>query len=82
MENISVITQSQVNVRITSSANSFGTEKRFPKDLTIGDFKVCCNDILLLRNIYKHLILISKIMFKDKVINVAFWKGNLCTMSL
>ncbi|XP_062579388.1 tubulin-folding cofactor B-like [Saccostrea cucullata] len=39
MEKFSVVTQSQVNVRVTSSANSFGTEKRFPKDLTIADFK-------------------------------------------
>lgn len=43
MEKFSVVTQSQVNVRVTSSANSFGTEKRFPKDLTIADFKVCCH---------------------------------------
>lgn len=40
MSQFSVVTQSQVNVRVTSSANSFGTEKRFPKDLTIADFKV------------------------------------------
>lgn len=39
MSQFSVVTQSQVNVRVTSSANSFGTEKRFPKDLTIADLK-------------------------------------------
>ncbi|KAK3093722.1 hypothetical protein FSP39_019259 [Pinctada imbricata] len=38
-ENFSVVTQSVVNVTVTSSANAFGVEKRFPKDITIGELK-------------------------------------------
>nr|CAG4646578.1 EOG090X0DT2 [Macrothrix elegans] len=39
MEGIEVITQSTVNVTVTSSISSFAAEKRFPKNLTIGDLK-------------------------------------------
>ncbi|XP_046578955.1 tubulin-folding cofactor B-like [Haliotis rubra] len=34
-----VITQSVVNVRVTSNVNTFGSERRFQKDLTISDLK-------------------------------------------
>ncbi|XP_071080298.1 tubulin-folding cofactor B-like [Haliotis cracherodii] len=34
-----VITQSVVNVRVTSNVNTFGSERRFQKDLTIADLK-------------------------------------------
>ena len=40
MANYEVITQSTVNVTVTSSINSFPVEKRYPKNLTIGDLKV------------------------------------------
>jgi len=35
----SVITQSVVSVNISSSLNSFGSERRFAKDITIADLK-------------------------------------------
>lgn len=40
MENIQVITQSTVNVHITSNVTSFCAEKRFPKNITVGELKV------------------------------------------
>ena len=40
MEEYQVITQSTVNVHITSSISSFLVEKRYPKNLTIGELKV------------------------------------------
>jgi hypothetical protein len=40
MANFEVITQSTVNVAITSSISSFSVEKRYPKNLTIGELKV------------------------------------------
>nr|CAG4648251.1 EOG090X0DT2 [Moina brachiata] len=39
MENIQVITQSTVNVHITSNVTSFCAEKRFPKNITVGELK-------------------------------------------
>ncbi|XP_046463117.1 tubulin-folding cofactor B-like [Daphnia pulex] len=39
MANFEVITQSTVNVAITSSISSFAVEKRYPKNLTIGELK-------------------------------------------
>ncbi|WAR19096.1 TBCB-like protein, partial [Mya arenaria] len=38
-QEFSVVTQSMVGVTITSSANTFGSERRFPKDITIADLK-------------------------------------------
>lgn len=37
--NVQVVTESFVNVIITSNVNAFGTEKHFPKDLTIAALK-------------------------------------------
>ncbi|KAK7488664.1 hypothetical protein BaRGS_00020117 [Batillaria attramentaria] len=37
--NIQVVTESFLNVTVTSNINSFGTEKHFPKDLTIAALK-------------------------------------------
>lgn len=39
MSEFSVITQSIVTINVTSSANSFGTERRFQKDLSVADLK-------------------------------------------
>ncbi|CAC5363510.1 TBCB [Mytilus coruscus] len=39
MSQFSVITQSTVTINVTSSANSFGTERRFQKDLSVADLK-------------------------------------------
>lgn len=39
MEEYQVITDSIVNVNITSSISSFAVEKRYPKNLTIGELK-------------------------------------------
>ena len=39
MSQFSVITQSAVTINVTSSANSFGTERKFQKDLSIADLK-------------------------------------------
>nr|CAG4635071.1 EOG090X0DT2 [Alona affinis] len=39
MEEYQVITQSTVNVNITSSISSFAVEKRYPKNITIGELK-------------------------------------------
>ncbi|ESP03096.1 hypothetical protein LOTGIDRAFT_157061, partial [Lottia gigantea] len=39
-ENIQIISNSSVRVLITSVANQFGVERRFPKDITIADFKM------------------------------------------
>lgn len=36
---ITVITEGLVNVQISSNCNSFTSEKRFAKDLTVGDLK-------------------------------------------
>lgn len=40
MEEYQVITDSIVNVNITSSISSFAVEKRYPKNLSIGELKV------------------------------------------
>lgn len=40
MENFEVVTQSTVNVIITSNISSFSVEKRYNKNLTIGELKV------------------------------------------
>ena len=39
MDEIRVITEGLVNVQITSNCNSFTSEKRFAKDLTVSDLK-------------------------------------------
>lgn len=39
-EEYAVITQALVHVTVTSSVNSFGSERRFPKDLIIAGLKV------------------------------------------
>ncbi|KZS20211.1 tubulin-folding cofactor B [Daphnia magna] len=39
MANFEVITQSTVNVVITSSISSFAVEKRYPKNISIGELK-------------------------------------------
>jgi len=39
-EQFSVVTQSVVSVTVTSTANAFGAEKRFQKDLSIAALKV------------------------------------------
>ncbi|KAK3576773.1 hypothetical protein CHS0354_014587 [Potamilus streckersoni] len=38
-QNITVVTQSMVSVIITSSVNTFGSERRFQKNMTIADLK-------------------------------------------
>lgn len=40
MAEYQVITQSIVNVMVTSTISSFPVEKRFAKNLTIGELKV------------------------------------------
>lgn len=40
MENFSIITQATVNVFVTSSVTSFTAEKRFNKNISIGELKV------------------------------------------
>lgn len=40
MSEFAVITQSIVTIYVTSSSNSFGTERRFQKDLSISELKV------------------------------------------
>lgn len=47
MANFEVITQSTVNVAITSSISSFAVDKRYPKNLTIGELKVYSAFIIL-----------------------------------
>ena len=39
-QEFSVITQSVVALSVTSSMNTFGSERRFQKDMTIADLKV------------------------------------------
>ncbi|XP_013417540.1 tubulin-folding cofactor B [Lingula anatina] len=39
-EQYSVVTQSVVNVTVSSNINSFGTERRFPKDIPIAELKM------------------------------------------
>ena len=39
-QNIQVVTEHFVNVTVTSNTTSFGCQKRFSKDLTIGALKV------------------------------------------
>ncbi|KAK6180715.1 hypothetical protein SNE40_008715 [Patella caerulea] len=39
MSGVQIITDSTVTVNVTSVSNQFGAEKRFPKNLTILDFK-------------------------------------------
>lgn len=39
MSEFAVITQSNVTIYVTSSSNSFGTERRFQKDLSIAELK-------------------------------------------
>lgn len=38
-EHFSVVTQSVVTVRVTSTGNTFGSERRFQKDLTVAEVK-------------------------------------------
>ena len=38
-----VITSSTVNVKISSTVSSFGSERRFQKDITISELKVYLN---------------------------------------
>jgi len=39
-QEFSVVTQHAVLVTITSSVNTFGSERRFQKDITIAELKV------------------------------------------
>ena len=39
-DNMEIKTGHFVNVQISSTLTSFTSEKRFPKDLTVGQFKV------------------------------------------
>lgn len=55
MSQFSVITQSAVTINVTSSANSFGTERKFQKDLSIADLKVVnVNNIILMTSSFMH----------------------------
>jgi hypothetical protein len=40
MESYQVVTQTAVNVFISSTVTTFVAEKRFPKNITIGELKV------------------------------------------
>lgn len=60
MSQFSVITQSAVTINVTSSANSFGTERNFQKDLSIADFKVVnVNNIILMTSCIKYFLLMT-----------------------
>lgn len=46
---IKVISAPVVNVKVTSSINSFMTERRFDRSLTVGDLKVSLSYEIIFR---------------------------------
>lgn len=76
MSQFSVITQSAVTINVTSSVNSFGTERNFQKDLSIADLKVVnVNNILLMTSCVKYFLHKPNIIkFYVKYANIKVWR--------
>ena len=75
MSQFSVITQSAVTINVTSSANSFGTERNFQKDLSIAALKVVnVNNIILMTSCIKYFLLITIIKYYIEYANIEVWR--------